>query len=665
MSYKLENEFILYYYPDQLLNDVWVNWCENIFTKTHDSIYSTPTGFQDVLDGDNSNNRTRALECLKIGLLISPVVNQRGGSISSLPYGWELVQKGENVISRIGYISYIIGKIFLKKEDDIAIRKAFSVICTVFLLHIGFSYGDKKYHYISLFEWIKKSFPLHNSAKKIKWLRLLSSAMFSTIRSEYINEIIIPFQKGTKIKKLYLYNNDSIMEINESNYTKIIDDNTFSFTNIRPKKHSLFWIGSDTSHRGIYSYASEYCSQFIEQFSEVDIEKFIAGGEGIFKSVLRFNIQDKYSCVFEDTTALSDTSLLKEWDRLMKSLIDGVNEALNYLQFKADDTALSGGAGKNLVYYGPPGTGKSYKADMLTLGNSRTIVTFHPEFSYSDFVGSYKPVSLGDKIKYVFVPQNFIKAYVKAWSNLENPYFLVIEEINRGNCAQIFGDLLQLLDRDFDGFSKYFIDIDTELGNYLKEYFSSTEILEAYTNKISDLYFKRKHIHISEDEAFKVMILPKNLSLVATMNTSDQSLFPMDSAFKRRWEWQYVPIDYDDANNFKIIIGANKYSWSTFLKKINAMIYSSTHSEDKQLGNRFVNPKDKFIQKHEFVNKVMFYLWYEVYRDEAFDNSIFKYNKNGEVINFSYSDLHADEDDTILKGFLNFNNILPDNEDSI
>src|SRR5690606_39161940 len=232
--------------------------------------------------------------------------------------------------------------------------------------------------------------------------------------------------------------------------------------------------------------------------------------------------------------------------------------------------------GFNRIYFGPPGTGKSYaiKEELKKLGanaDNYSRVTFHPDYDYHSFVGGYKPFTDAeddDKIKYKFVPQIFTNLYVKAWSNTSEDYYLVIEEINRGNCAEIFGDIFQLLDRN----PEYNIEPSTELRAYLEE-------RENELNKDK-----------TEDEA-KVKLLydgklkmPSNLSIIASMNTSDQSLYPMDSAFKRRWDWHYVPIDLKcTESNFTIKIDdVHQYSWLEFLVKVNDKIYSVTKSEDKQ-----------------------------------------------------------------------------------
>lgn len=206
-------------------------------------------------------------------------------------------------------------------------------------------------------------------------------------------------------------------------------------------------------------------------------------------------------------------------------------------------------------------------------------------------------------ITYTFVPQAFTKAYIRAWQT-EEPVYLVIEEINRGNCAQIFGDLFQLLDRK-NGESEYPIKPDTDLGNFIAEKLTS-------------------HVDGAPEKVVngELMILPQNLYIWATMNTSDQSLFPIDSAFKRRWDWKYIPINYHKEQWF-IEADNAKYSWSAFLETINDIINEKTSSEDKQLGFYFCKANGDTISAETFVSKVIFYLWNDVFKDYGFDGEYF------------------------------------------
>ena len=337
------------------------------------------------------------------------------------------------------------------------------------------------------------------------------------------------------------------------------------------------------------------------------------------------------------------------------------------------------------IFYGAPGTGKSHKVNKEIQNTANALVfrtTFHPDSDYSTFVGAYKPtmeypnnkaytvgqlidklseikntgctypcqkfaakywyalkqltateikeiisacgftdsmkveidksIPVGEelakhnadsKIVYSFVPQAFLKAYVAAWQNLEQPVFLVIEEINRGNCAQIFGDIFQLLDRK-DGVSEYPIKADQDIRDYLAKEFAGYD-LEANI--------------LSGEE----LVLPANLHIWATMNTSDQSLFPIDSAFKRRWDWKYMPI-HDAGENWTIALPDVEYDWWDFVEKINNVIGNMTSSEDKKLGYFFCKACNGKIDAEKFVNKVVFYLWNDVFKDYELSDKAFQ-----------------------------------------
>lgn len=212
------------------------------------------------------------------------------------------------------------------------------------------------------------------------------------------------------------------------------------------------------------------------------------------------------------------------------------------------------------------------------------------------------------EITYDFTPQAFTNAYVAAWKDLDNPFYLIIEEINRGNCAQIFGDIFQLLDRNEQGYSSYKTTPDQDLAKYIREQFADTDIEDA------------------DVKSGKKMQLPPNLHIWATMNTSDQSLFPIDSAFKRRWDWRYIPIDYTDRGHY-IACGDTQYSWADFLQKVNDKVEAVTQSEDKKLGYWFMGngAEQKEITIERFVSKVVFYLWNDVFKDFGKSgNTIFK-----------------------------------------
>ncbi len=260
-----------------------------------------------------------------------------------------------------------------------------------------------------------------------------------------------------------------------------------------------------------------------------------------------------------------------------------------------------------LIYFGAPGTSKSTTIKKIIGNASNHRITFHPDTDYSNFVGCYKPTKKenSDDITYKFIPQTFVKAYVEAWKKLgdssvsDKRVFLVIEEINRGNCAQIFGDLFQLLDRDDKGYSDYEIEPDADLQRYLRE--------EGFIDTINLPDGIRTGGY---------MKLPPNLYIWATMNTSDQSLFPIDSAFKRRWDWRYLPIKDGSSGNIIRVDNEHAYDWREFLDIINTRIENLTEQEDKQLGYWFAKPdKGTEISLDRFVSKVVFYLWNDVFKD--------------------------------------------------
>lgn len=314
---------------------------------------------------------------------------------------------------------------------------------------------------------------------------------------------------------------------------------------------------------------------------------------------------------------------------------------------------------RQIIYYGAPGTGKSHKikeilgeyegcpADKKVPKANIFRTTFHPDSDYSTFVGAYKPTKgkrplyglfgkdtvrmkdgeelFEDVITYKFIPQSFLNAYICAYQTDENVY-LIIEEINRGNCAQIFGDLFQLLDRDAAGKSEYSIKADADLRAFLEE-----ELGEDNQG-------------IKDGE----LCLPPNLYIYATMNTSDQSLFPIDSAFKRRWDWEYEPIKYKNTG-WKIVIDGKEYSWVSFQRKVNEKILSANSSEDKMLGDYFVNPLDGVITDKVLLNKILFYLWNDVCKDGEGD--IFKTSDTADI---SFSELYCDDSKAKLIAMMDY-----------
>lgn len=344
---------------------------------------------------------------------------------------------------------------------------------------------------------------------------------------------------------------------------------------------------------------------------------------------------------------------------------------------------------RQIIYYGAPGTGKSHTIKKEEDEGKITCIrtTFHPDSDYATFLGCYKPHKIKDSqcLTYEFVEQAFLEAYKQAWMNPKEEIALVIEEINRGNCAQVFGDIFQLLDRSDDGWSTYPIKADTDIAEHLKGL-----RIQGYTASMNKRFGldKEGKDRYPDRDWFGFMALPPNMSILATMNTSDQSLFPIDSAFKRRWDWKYIKIkkgkkengeelgwniQIKDANGepVKIIDENTTLPWWNFIQKVNEIIASMTSSADKQLGYFFCKPSEKANETDEkptiitadtLVGKVIFYLWNDVFKDYGFeDASLFTYQeeKNGKETekDLAFADFYDEEGEQVntvrLVDFLN------------
>ena len=438
--------------------------------------------------------------------------------------------------------------------------------------------------------------------------------------------------------------------------------------------------------------------------------------EGIYKSLITGNEVSLESDEIVGPTRILNSMLrenLVPWLNFKKSLVtinadndfnvkeysDIISTSLSIRDIKVDNNVESAPKEEDTdnddkqlplqqITYGAPGTGKSHGIKKETAGKSVIRTTFHPDSDYSTFVGAYKPVmeeadvrvvpvvlnngasfdqnngTLKEKrISYKFVKQAFLKAYLGAWKKYAEagesaePQFLVIEEINRGNCAQIFGDLFQLLDRnDENDFSTYPIDADTDVRKEIEKAFKEEKDGESENpyklSKDIDVegvvedYTSNYGASLSKDiQEGRVLLLPPNLYIWATMNTSDQSLFPIDSAFKRRWAWDYVKIT--DGKKGWTIQGAD-YScdWWKFIQEINKKIATATSSDDKKLGYYFCKAKNNTtcIDEKLFVSKVIFYLWNDVFKDN--DNSIFKVTESsGEP---SFDDFYQEKNGEIV-----------------
>lgn len=322
------------------------------------------------------------------------------------------------------------------------------------------------------------------------------------------------------------------------------------------------------------------------------------------------------------------------------------------------------------ILFGCPGTGKSYKireiaknqlnisfdSDTKILKNTVKTV-FHPEYTYGDFMGKLLPLTQGNNVMYKFYPGHFLRVLGMAYRGLiegnSEHYLLVIDELNRGNAAAIFGTVFQLLDRESDHWSSYEVDVsEMELVGLLNSMGYKPDFLTDGTIQVDGTRFdkfcenlerdlknksNKKGLRVLELLKQNKISIPKNLSIIATINTSDESIYYLDSAFKRRWNWQYIPIDVNESEYLLSIKGKEvilsipnefdsdteeyifeKLNWIKLINDINYIIKINSKTirkiEDKQIGVWFIKPDEQGeIPLEQVKYKLMFYLWDSVF----------------------------------------------------
>lgn len=334
------------------------------------------------------------------------------------------------------------------------------------------------------------------------------------------------------------------------------------------------------------------------------------------------------------------------------------------------------------ILFGSPGTGKSFKIDTVIIPNVLGIkkeenpenvikTVFHPEYTYGDFMGKLMPLTTSDKkVEYKYYEGHFLKALAQAYKNVIfqkegediRNVALVIDEINRGNSSAIFGTVFQLLDRREDGWSDYGITVSdlelkkiVELIGFIQGGDSDDGILYKYgrvrSGKLLEEYqetLSKINIRVEKSNIIGSSIrIPPNLSILATMNTSDNSIYFMDSAFKRRWDWEFI--NWDESKSPSGIYGKAKNGtlddeeWLDFIKKLNYFIKSHHASirgiEDKQIGQYFI--KQSPVTAEHIQNKLMFFLWDSVFnRDKKPLVELLEINKDDLITFGDFTKLH-------------------------
>lgn len=262
------------------------------------------------------------------------------------------------------------------------------------------------------------------------------------------------------------------------------------------------------------------------------------------------------------------------------------------------DTAEAG-SGENVIFYGAPGTGKSHHVDRKIANGLSFRTVFHPDLQNSDFFGCLKPQMSGKDVEYRFVPGPFMQALAEASKAPEKQVYLVLEELNRAAAAAVFGDLFLLLDRKNDGTSEYDV---------------------SFPSPESKSWFEEE-----TKTSHNALCLPSNLSIYATMNSADQGVFPIDTAFRRRWKQIYLPFDYQSGPDGDVAYTdehgeRHKLAWRHFIRLLNGYLSAIPEleiAEDRLLGQWFVNAGE--LDGSGIPGKVLIYLWDDLLRHEGRD----------------------------------------------
>lgn len=410
------------------------------------------------------------------------------------------------------------------------------------------------------------------------------------------------------------------------NVNEVIKRNTESYEKLSTEEEFRLWLSKQITKSGKQASKSMVRNNSAA-LKKIKVNKIIteyASIESIFE-IINLNI---YKDLKNKIQSLPNYNEMNQTNiRFLESSLNWYEKFLNEKFYDNHDVSsclnLNSPYARNRILFGAPGTGKSHrlKEDLcrnkeneklekgmyegLLVGceNNYERVTFHPDYSYANFVGTYKPIPARDEfgkdvITYKYVPGPFMRSYVKALksklsANLE-PIVIIIEEINRANVAAVFGDIFQLLDRKSDNTSEYPIQASEDIKKYLADELGG------------------------EPDDYQEIKLPENLFIWATMNSADQGVFPMDTAFKRRWDFTYLGIDENEEGieKFEVILGKEnnqrKVNWNKLRKAINKKLSDFKINEDKLIGPYFISKNvledsDKFIKT--FKNKVIMYLF--------------------------------------------------------
>ena len=364
------------------------------------------------------------------------------------------------------------------------------------------------------------------------------------------------------------------------------------------------------NHLDQYSTMVSYDEQAMRDLFHATVSTETVNALSTVQTLPLYNLVNKVICASNDLTYRDKELLISEEN--IKNAIDYIDsqlpdneDYLNQLSIKISDSnsvtneikKIKAPSGENVIFYGAPGVGKSHKIEEKCDPSTTIRTVLHPDSQYSDFAGCLKPRMDGGKVIYDFRTGPFCKAIVNAYQTPEKHHYLIIEEIKRAPAAAVFGEIFQLLDRADDGASRFPVTLsDPDMIETLRA--------QAPSSLVGDQ-----------------IRIPGNLSLMATMNSSDQAVMPLDTAFKRRWKFEYIPIDFSNCPNGKLIVpfsdGDKEVEWKHFAETINHQLESDGIPEDRLLGPWFLSPAELSSTedaKQSLKGKLLMYLWDDVLR---------------------------------------------------
>lgn len=475
-----------------------------------------------------------------------------------------------------------------------------------------------------------------------------------------LSEIIISVNNYLLGKKLEIFWNGDNSEEGKCGY--IYDSELFNYSDIPQKGIFVKLLFNERTNELVESLQigrEQYLNISVENVMAKLIAKYPAlfgGLTGDQRVEMRNNIDDDILANIDNFVSryvllinkIKQAGGWKEYNKNILGIGDIIFDSIFFEdepQINVEELAFTPNEneGKNVIYYGVPGCGKSYIVNEKYLKNIDEFfyerITFHPEYTYEDFVGQIMPTINKDKdrVEYKFVSGPFTRILEKALENQTKMFYIIIEEINRGNAPAIFGDIFQLLDRveegENKGRSQYTIDNEA----------IRDKLNENLTQKIQKIY------------------IPGNLTIIATMNTSDQNVFTLDTAFKRRFGYIKIRNNIEDCNykDYKLPTMGENVTWKNFVNSINKLMRRLnsliSNSEDKMIGAYFVRKNlllapnedaNNSVKSEDFAAKVMMYLWNDVFKYER--DTYFKYDTLDELIyNFK------DEGIAVFKNYTN------------